>query len=1200
MPATLLMKLVNDDIELESFRTWLLSGEEYPELKCSRADFLTYFLNFVHEEVPCQNKFVDSPAVRISQIGDNSKNNLDKPSEKSFTGVVVEVNCSTPKYSKIQPNAELSNSYYSPVSPLYETQNKFATPKNRNQSLTKRSSPICLGDYIIQRKSSSKKKHFKGKTPEKSSKRITPTCINEVEASESFKTNLNSFDNFETKEVSIENVSGNRNFLSEERLKILSKRLEDAPVVNIAKKGETVGQGQEIEPKLCLVTYRTSIDRVASVYTIILTNYLVLNITSEIYYLISLLLSKRYVSESFDDSLGVEFLNSEFKKPQLVEKALNCSDIFESIHNIVYFAVKCLESQLEVLKTYDKSTLNLLSLNNRLQKFSRKFSEKLARISTKKTERIIELCYDSQTNVCFNSDTDNRENFPNDICFHSFRKQRDLFYEIIRIWETNHLSQGWNFSTSLGGKIKTLFVLQGNSVNFMHFSRLFKAQLLSTCGKSQREEGFSEEQLPFLSSLPNIDSNKLNLLKNRLVTKQVSSGLNSLPLFTGHQEFYKDFILTAANHAFNRHLCDTFISEIIELNDTKFSCTDLNESDTDIDTLTIKSFASTLKYLRVLAKFLGFIESLPYKSEINMSEKLLIAHIRLRSQITPAFDIKQLLLRSISENTIVLTIPWLVKYLAMLDHVTLRLPYYIPVYRTLFQLYRSYDQSTPKKSYNYNISLVRFSLGWLFELSHFPDAEYFYSETSSPTCQIPKRNTLDNCNIVDQNVLYTCCPFLDEIKKLLSSSSSQRATTVRHITPVTSRESSEVLLQKRSAHLLEEAFFNGQPSSVRKTVEFVSERVASACVKHICHSIVPAAKKAALQELKSFLESERKDLQDLSPAREKQQNCSSFRSPQHHMYCKTTLRTKAAQIAQCSLSSLHKQCHKEVSAILSEKLPATIDGLLAIDSLPQTKSACVSIAAKTCKERVKQWLGMHVTISIFTRDFDSEVQKSLYHENKKSAKDKAVFAMPALGSKENHNEDALSGFHLLEKIKNLSVDLIDDPSSIEEEAVLKLLQEAPATLNERCDVNEVITANICTALVDFSLLLVIHKDNICTENILNLFMKSWEFYYGTTEDLFANLLCPRNISLLRKSSDRRAVWKAFSKFVMLLIKYNALSLDNFEHQCTGFFKKDWDRAVLEDVCYFFRCFAEDYRQKGGDAGKFLLLVEFFAEFCPDL
>lgn len=46
----------------------------------------------------------------------------------------------------------------------------------------------------------------------------------------------------------------------------------------------------------------------------------------------------------------------------------------------------------------------------------------------------------------------------------------------------------------------------------------------------------------------------------------------------GYEEFFKDFILTASNYSFNKHLSDAFISEIIEINDTKFCVNDYDDS----------------------------------------------------------------------------------------------------------------------------------------------------------------------------------------------------------------------------------------------------------------------------------------------------------------------------------------------------------------------------------------------------------------------------------------------------------------------------------------------------------------------------------------------------------------------------------------------------------------------------------------------
>lgn len=91
-------------------------------------------------------------------------------------------------------------------------------------------------------------------------------------------------------------------------------------------------------------------------------------------------------------------------------------------------------------------------------------------------------------NVSFQYETDNRENFTSDNSFHSFRKQRDLFYNILAVWEANHLSSGWVFSVGLGSKIRTLLSTSSDPINFLHLAKLFRNQLIiSCCGENQSE-----------------------------------------------------------------------------------------------------------------------------------------------------------------------------------------------------------------------------------------------------------------------------------------------------------------------------------------------------------------------------------------------------------------------------------------------------------------------------------------------------------------------------------------------------------------------------------------------------------------------------------------------------------------------------------------------------------------------------------------
>lgn len=446
-------------------------------------------------EVKEGDTFFDRNGVKFERdyLSKSTSFPLDKSIEKALNDSNQENHhLNSLKYPKIQSDSLLNSTYSSPLSPIYQKQNDFLTPKHKRHSLTQKSaeklSPLCLSDFMISTPVL-KKKSKKGHSANESVRRITPTCLNK-EKGEDFRKTINCFDDFNTMEISVTNFNQSRNFLLEERHTIFSKQqTNDNNISVLSRKFKTMANTrQEIDASRLNVSNENALNNLANIYVAILNNSLVLNITSEIYFLISLLTKKQFCEwdehHSEDLQNCFHFLNNSNKNDiDLGNHITSCSYYFRSIHNVIYFVVKCLESQIEVLKYFDKTTVMLLADNQRLKAFSKKFSEQLRKISETKSDRVIELLDElKQTNVCFNLDTDNRDNFPSDVTFHSFRKQRDLFYEILRIWEINHLQPGWNFSVGLTGKIKSLLYLVTEPINFVHFCRLFKDQLLSTCG----------------------------------------------------------------------------------------------------------------------------------------------------------------------------------------------------------------------------------------------------------------------------------------------------------------------------------------------------------------------------------------------------------------------------------------------------------------------------------------------------------------------------------------------------------------------------------------------------------------------------------------------------------------------------------------------------------------------------------------------
>lgn len=160
-------------------------------------------------------------------------------------------------------------------------------------------------------------------------------------------------------------------------------------------------------------------------------------------------------------------------------------------------------------------------------------------------------------------------------------------------------------------------------------------------------------------------------------------------------------------------------------------------------------------------------------------------------QIQPCFDVEVILNRSINSGSLVYTIPWVTEYLAVLDPIALRLSHYKNILHSLFEI-------TILRAVNKNVYIVKVCIGWLLELPHFP-REIYYDWLSQKVGSQDVENHLqyrvvnskkspDDWVVVDQSVLYVCCPYLEQIKTLLSTNnrnSNSSGLCVKHITPTT-------------------------------------------------------------------------------------------------------------------------------------------------------------------------------------------------------------------------------------------------------------------------------------------------------------------------------------------------------------------------------------------------------------------------------
>ncbi|XP_074091300.1 codanin-1 isoform X3 [Macrotis lagotis] len=579
------------------------------------------------------------------------------------------------------------------------------------------------------------------------------------------------------------------------------------------------------------------LELVAAVYASCIAENLVPSLFLELFFVLQLLTVRR-ILEVDDDDLGPS-LGGPLKRP-----------LFQSIHDCVFFAVQVLEHQFQVLSHLDKGTLKLLAENERLLCFSPTLQGRLRDAYESSTAKVSLLLSLPAQAVSFQPETDNRANFSSDRAFHTFKKQRDVFYEVLREWEDRHEEPGWDFEKGLGNRIRSIMSQLSAASSHGHFVRLFQKQLLQMCQNPSGAGGMALGEAPDPDVLSMLGADKLGRLRRlqeRLVAPQSSSGPCPPPTFPGWQGFFRDFILSASSFQFNQHLMDSLSLKIRELNDLSLPQHEPSDEDgeSDVDRQDERrQFASVLLSLRLLAKFLGFVAFLPYRSpEPPPTRELQDSALALRNQVPPVLDVLTLLHQGLQNHQVVLTVPWLVEFLSFVDHIAPLLDYYHSVFSLLLQLYRSLILTEEnRRMFFLNKLLLLAVLGWLFQIPTVPEDLFFLAEGRLDTLEgatLPLVPGLDTLPVVDQQLLYTCCPFIGELRKLLASwvsgSSGRSGGFVRKITPTSTTalgSQTPKTFQGLQAELAR-AFFHNQPPSLRRTVEFVAERVGSNCIKHI-------------------------------------------------------------------------------------------------------------------------------------------------------------------------------------------------------------------------------------------------------------------------------------------------------------------------------------------------------------------------------
>ncbi|GAB0089283.1 Protein disks lost [Sergentomyia squamirostris] len=908
-------------------------------------DFAIYFLNLIKTQTEEVTRPPAAPTIAVTP--NKSSGRVDKTNESSGNLSVLHE----------------TTSMCLETSKDFRTSTPVKSPGWSNNTSTPRKSysrTMCLADFLVSpveqrnRGRSKNSPHSRTMSAEqiKPKRRVVPLSVpkNPTSSEDFLTSSFRSDNNLETlmrQQRELDKAEGR----TDERLLLRMHKdaiSRDFETEKVDSRTPEPIKSSKVIIDLAAVTEPSTLNLFASIYSTLIDWNLVTNVLAEFAFLLNLL------NADYESFSGKE----NMKK--------NPPEVLKSVNNCVFFAFGVLNRQRKLLALLDATTIRILLDNERLcqlQENLYKFltavhRHKVNLMTTQRSNTLPGNISANQGNVFYQQENDTRDNFPSGREFAAFKNQRDDFYKILRSWEVNHLSATWDFSKSLTPKVRQLLNVLPHPVNMAHLAKLFTAQLIISCS---HEDAVSQLQGDLGA---NVDPNKLSKLTQRLTAPGHSSAELQFP---GIQVFFRDFIVAAEEcSAFVEQLKMALVAELIELNDAPFEVINFSNSEENLDEFNdIVVNPETIATSRTLAKFLGFTVSLPFPYE-NIKNSVIDSHqVTLRNLLLPQFDILRILQSAKEENKLMITIPWLVEYLSMLDHVALQLDYYRKVMDLLYSLH--VDLGVGRVPMTPTCLLVlRLCLGWLFDRPNIPaDGYYDFRRRQGkllPTKPSSKkrkngkreneRSFMKNMNPTLESLLNVACPFLGDFRLSVMPTRATKAVSrtgrYRHITTkVTTESSTKKSTEHDNQKILIDAFLQSQSPSMRKIVDFVTDRVTSAAIKNFQVLFFLDIKKATQKEIAGIRKENHEEiLEDLK-----------------------TIYTAGQE-------KLNKAWDEHVPEMIRSRVAKALDALLAIETLEAVQKTCEDIVIQRCLTKAEDWRNLHSKeISFLQEDLTIEAIK---------------------------------------------------------------------------------------------------------------------------------------------------------------------------------------------------------------------------------
>ncbi|KAG5675331.1 hypothetical protein PVAND_005241 [Polypedilum vanderplanki] len=979
---------------------------------------------------------------------------------------------------------------------------------------------------------------------------------------------------------------------------LIKENLAASPL-QASQSGKTVTAVEYDEKK---VDRRDMLMIMAKIYSFIIDMNYVPNILSEISYLVNLLNSEYNPYEHQSQNYTQMKTSNDI-----------ASNLLKNYHNCIFFASCVLNHQKQTLGMLDCTTIRVICVYERIQTITPVLHEHLRKLmqvkmqmdSLMSSHRARSDANDINKVVFYQQETDNRDNFPSDREFMAFKKQRDLFYAILRSWELKHLDPLWDFRANLGMKVRGLLTLLEHPINMAHLAKLFTSQLIISCN-------FDNE---LQMALPNIDLSKLSKLRQRLVAPSL---FGTQYLFPGNQAFFRDFIICSDFHMmFTEQLKIALISELLQMNDssmetlsivawgncnkdttTAAASTNVVVDDDDKEKSFRQEFivrAETISTMRVIGKFIGFVVSRSYSYDGYRNSLVDQKQMNIRNFIHPDFDVKSIVLRAIGDRKLLVTIPWLVEYLSMLDFITIRLNYYRELFQILYTIYMNVN-ALPSDENKFCVMpqsnfIVRTCLGWLFEHPNIPEDYYnpgmmlsnIHIASSPPLADCIKVSNASMNNELNphlENILHAACPFLADFRvsmmpqRTRTEKAVSRTGRYRHITtkiqdkPATGGNN----LPQSNREKLIEAFLASQSLSVRKIVDITIDRVSSAVIKDFQVQHMLSVRK----EARSAVEIEALTIKSLEP-----------------------LQKRMRQVYNQYLDRLHELWTEDTTANCRKRVEAAFDALLPVETLNDVKKTLINITIEKINEKLQQWRVTNISMEIFSNDIIADATKLI----------EGIGTQELIGSSRITPQNViidisvdLQPYEYFEMLqKNLHLASLH-PETLTIENILTLIEKSEIVFNKHILPSN-FYRNIAFNLLQLILLLIVNCPELITKDLLTKLFNVWRheklldftipdrtkcnndedandneneknhrryrqqlnkrFKYKTF--IFSNVISSR-FMLMMTGKDRKN-FEVYGNFLIELIKEKFITVEDVNELSVGLYKYEWSKSTLDDIAF---------------------------------